>query len=115
VVPEFLDMLRRESDPDAESAGWYRKVAACEQCVLVTTCAGAEQGALERHGEDWVEPVDAIPDVLVEDVLAQQLRTFSPSGKPFVRVLFEDHDPLEAVSSVAEFSARNPQLHLIAG
>ena len=114
VAPGFLHLVRRESDPEAEFAGWFSKVPACSRCALVTTCPGAEKGAVERHGDAWVQPIDALPDELVREVPVQRLAAYAPAPSTFVRVVFDDDDPIGSLQSVAEFAARNPHVHLIA-
>lgn len=118
LAPENLDILGRDSTPAATQRTWYRKVDACRSCSLVSTCHGAERGALAHHGTTWVEPIPAVPPALVDEVSIAQLDAYHPrKDKPFVRVLFDQDDeqvPGGMVVSIAAFSARHPQLHLIA-
>ncbi|PTU64397.1 hypothetical protein DB032_05485 [Chromobacterium sp. Panama] len=114
LIPDFLDLLIRDSDPAVDTHPWYEKTRACRACRLADACPGAERGALIRHGRDWVRPLAEIPAELIDEVRVAALERYQPRrDKPFLRVLF-DHQDLSSLGVIASFSRQHPQLYLIA-
>jgi uncharacterized Fe-S cluster-containing radical SAM superfamily protein len=115
LAPDFLDIVNREFDPTAASARWYRQVPVCASCRLNTNCGGAEKGMLQRFGEDWVEPIQQVPEELVDDVRASELDVYQPRrGKPFVRVVPSPRAGiLEDLERLTAFAAQNPHIYLM--
>jgi MoaA/NifB/PqqE/SkfB family radical SAM enzyme len=115
VVPEYLDILHRESDPSPESASWFVKTARCQSCALAGACDGAERGAVARYGDGWLMPFTELRD---NRVPAGELDEFMPDEKAGSVIRVELPSDLEAVlaliPAIAAFRARHPHLFLLA-
>lgn len=114
-----VHVARTQPEADAASpvSAWFARRGPCERCALRTACPGGERGALERFGDRWMVPFDAVPPDCTVDVPFTHLSAYQPpAGVRFVRADLDTTDVSEvlaAVEEVAAFKERHGHVELI--
>lgn len=115
VAPQFLHLLQREADTASDISSWYSKTPKCGACAFVSACPGAECGALECFGDQWLRPFAEIPDAITATLDVAELDHWEGEAAVVrVRLPGDDSQLLDALSAVVRFQACHPDRYVMA-